>query len=205
MPAISKAWVAIADTAVDPDSPIDAALMTGLRDDVVHLREWLGGSYTAGAVVDHNHDGVNSALVGTPPGGIGLFGMSTAPSGWLKANGAAVSRTTYSTLFAVIGTTFGIGDGSTTFNVPDLRGEFIRGWDDARGVDSGRALGSWQDYQMTYHGHGGGWYQPGSVYADNGTTLIATSGGTSTGAAGGTSNSSETRPRNRALLACIKF
>lgn len=64
MPAPSKAWVVIADGAVDADSPVDQALMTGLRDDLVHLREWLGGSYAAAAAVDHNHDGVNSALVG---------------------------------------------------------------------------------------------------------------------------------------------
>lgn len=63
MPAPSKAWVVIADSAVDADSPVDQALMTGLRDDLVHLREWLGGSYAANAAVDHNHDGVNSALV----------------------------------------------------------------------------------------------------------------------------------------------
>jgi len=63
MGAITKAWVVIADSAVDADSPVDQALMTGLRDDLVHLREWLGASYFAGAVQDHNHDGVNSALV----------------------------------------------------------------------------------------------------------------------------------------------
>ena len=57
--------------------------------------------------------------------------------GWLKANGAAVSRTAYGDLFAKIGTVFGSRDGSTTFNLPDLRGEFIRGWDNGRGVDSG--------------------------------------------------------------------
>lgn len=63
MTAISKSWVTIADAAVDPDSPLDTTLMTGLRDDVVHLREWLGASYYAGAEQDHNHDGVNSKLV----------------------------------------------------------------------------------------------------------------------------------------------
>jgi len=63
MTAISKAWVTIADGQVDPDSPIDTALMQGLRDDLVHLREWLGASYTAGAVQNHSHDGVDSALV----------------------------------------------------------------------------------------------------------------------------------------------
>lgn len=77
-------------------------------------------------------------------GAIMHFAMSSAPAGWLKANGAAVSRTTYAALFAKIGTTFGAGDGRTTFNLPDLRGEFIRGWDDGRNVDSSRRLGSWQ-------------------------------------------------------------
>ena len=78
---------------------------------------------------------------------------TSLPTGWLKANGAAVSRTTYSNLFAAIGTTYGVGDGSTTFNIPDLRGEFIRGWDDGRGVDSGRTLGSWQDDMFEEHNH----------------------------------------------------
>lgn len=76
------------------------------------------------------HDG-NLSLVGQ----VAFFPVSSAPSGFLKANGAAVSRTTYAALFALIGTTFGAGDGSTTFNLPDLRGEFIRAYDDGRGVD----------------------------------------------------------------------
>ena len=76
-----------------------------------------------------------------PAGAYGLFFMATAPSGWLKANGQAVSRTTYATLFAAIGTAYGAGDGSTTFNLPDMRGEFARAWDDSRGVDAGRACG----------------------------------------------------------------
>lgn len=58
----------------------------------------------------------------TPTGAIMLFGAAAAPAGWLLCNGAAVNRTTYSDLFAAVGTTWGVGDGSTTFNVPDLRG-----------------------------------------------------------------------------------
>lgn len=84
---------------------------------------------------------------------VSSFARSSAPSGWLKANGAAVSRTTYAALFAAIGTTFGAGNGSTTFNLPDMRGEFVRGWDDARGVDSGRAFGSFQDSDNKSHTH----------------------------------------------------
>ena len=79
-----------------------------------------------------------------PAGTVAYVAGSAAPAGWLKANGAAVSRTTYAPLFAAIGTRYGAGDGSSTFNLPDLRGEFIRGWDDGRGVDVGRALGSAQ-------------------------------------------------------------
>lgn len=79
-----------------------------------------------------------------PSGAVMYFAGQTAPTGWLKANGAAVSRTNYAALFAAIGTTYGTGDGRTTFNLPDLRGEFVRGWDDGRGIDSRRALGSGQ-------------------------------------------------------------
>ena len=79
-----------------------------------------------------------------PSGAVMYFAGQTAPTGWLKANGAAVSRTAYAALFAAIGTTYGTGDGRTTFNLPDLRGEFVRGWDDGRGIDSRRALGSAQ-------------------------------------------------------------
>jgi microcystin-dependent protein len=53
-----------------------------------------------------------------------FYAADTAPAGWVKANGAALSRTTYAELFAAIGTTFGAGNGSTTFNLPYMRGEF---------------------------------------------------------------------------------
>lgn len=64
-----------------------------------------------------------------PPGAITAFAASSPPTGWLTCDGTAVSRTSYAALFAVIGTTWGIGDGSTTFNLPDLRGQFLRGYD----------------------------------------------------------------------------
>lgn len=75
------------------------------------------------------------------------------PEGWLPCNGAAISRTTYSRLFGVIGTAYGSGNGSTTFNLPDLRGEFIRGLDNGRGVDAGRIFGSWQSDDLRAHRH----------------------------------------------------
>jgi len=63
------------------------------------------------------------------------FAGTTAPTGWLICDGAAVSRTTYSELFSVIGTTHGSGDGSNTFNIPDYRGRFLRGVDGGTGRD----------------------------------------------------------------------
>ncbi|WP_439826198.1 phage tail-collar fiber domain-containing protein [Aeromonas caviae] len=88
-----------------------------------------------------------------PPGLVAHFARNTAPSGWLKANGAPVSRNAYAALFAAIGTTFGAGDGFNTFNLPDLRGEFLRGWDDGRGVDGGRAFGALQSGTIQSHSH----------------------------------------------------
>lgn len=78
---------------------------------------------------------------------------SGAPAHALYCDGAAVSRTTYAKLFAVIGTTFGAGNGTTTFNLPDMRNRSARGWDNGRGVDSGRALGSFQAGTVLSHDH----------------------------------------------------
>ena len=137
-----------------------------------------------------------------PSGTIAYFATNTAPAGWLKANGAAVSRTVYAALFAAIGTRFGVGDGSTTFRLPDLRGEFIRGWDDGRGADSGRGIGSWQADEIKAHTHGG--VPVNKSDFDRGVgqnSYFSLDDQGVTAAAGG----AETRPRNVALLACIKI
>lgn len=88
-----------------------------------------------------------------PTGSVHMMASTVAPSGYLKCNGAAISRTTYAALFAIVGTAHGNGDGSSTFNVPDLRGEFVRGWDDGRGIDSGRNFGTAQSDQNEQHNH----------------------------------------------------
>ncbi len=82
-------------------------------------------------------DGLTSAIEARliPVGTVIDFASPTAPAGYLKCNGALVSRSAYSALFSVIGTTFGEGDGNTTFALPDRRGLFPRGWDDGRGID----------------------------------------------------------------------
>tara|TARA_Y100000401_G_scaffold25920_1_gene18224 strand:- start:4000 stop:5232 length:1233 start_codon:yes stop_codon:yes gene_type:complete len=75
------------------------------------------------------------------------------PDGYLECSGQTVSRTTFSALFAVIGTRYGAGNGSTTFQVPDLRGEFVRGFDNGRGADSGRSIGTSQTQDNRVHSH----------------------------------------------------
>ena len=163
---------------------------------------------------------------GVKAGTLAFFGASTAPTGWIKANGAAVSRTSYANLFAAIGTTFGSGDGSTTFNVPDMRGEFPRGLDDGRGVDSGRGIGTAQSAAFESHSHtnqttthtGGGDLGPypfamNSGYPNNGigtmSHVISVNEGQRKIPYGqfniNNTGGSETRPRNLAFLACIKF
>lgn len=82
---------------------------------------------------------------GTPVGTIEMFAGSTLPENYLFADGNAVSRADYPKLFSAIGVTYGSGNGSTTFNLPDMRGEFPRGLDRGRGVDLGRQLGSKQN------------------------------------------------------------
>ena len=96
---------------------------------------------TSVATTEFVRQAVDSSV---PSGAVMHFAMQAAPAGWLKADGSAVSRTQYPALFAAIGTTFGAGNGKTTFNLPDLRGEFVRGWDGGRDIDPGRAFGSAQ-------------------------------------------------------------
>lgn len=103
----------------------------------------------------------NNDMVGM----VAAFAMPTAPSGWLIANGQAVSRITYARLFSRIGTTYGAGDNTNTFNLPDMRDEFIRGFNSG----SGRALGSKQNHQLYNHYH----YLPTTNGADNDGPMTA--------------------------------
>lgn len=79
-----------------------------------------------------------AVVVGMPPGVVVPYGATSAPTGWLLCSGQAVSRTTYASLFAAVGTAFGVGDGSTTFNVPDMRGRVAAGLDNIGGSAAGR-------------------------------------------------------------------
>lgn len=225
-------WVAVAASAAIGAHEHQSSDIVGLNDTIAALEDQIATAVSSGAVMH--------------------FARSTPPAGWLKANGAAVSRSTYEALFTAIGTTFGAGDGASTFNLPDLRGEFVRGWDDARGVDGGRAFGSFQDGQNESHTHGastnstgahthsgttatdgshahndnGGLYTNSNIEVGTGATVRGVNNSSvnldaagshnhsfTTGSGGAHSHSvtvnadggDEARPRNRALLACIKY
>lgn len=157
---------------------------------------------TANSATSTANTALSTAQALNPTGMVIWVAMSSAPTGFIKCNGAAVSRSTYAALYAALGgasSPWGQGDGINTFNVPDLRGEFIRGWDDGRGVDSGRSFGSFQADEFKSHTHPYDASRGGSDYGGANPASGSPSSGT-TGATGG----SETRPRNVALLACIK-
>jgi len=168
-----------------------------------------------------------------PVGAVIFAPADAAPAGYLKLNGAGLSRVTYASLWAYAQASgnlaasegakllgqFGPGDGVTTFTLPDARGEFVRAWaDDKLGVpDSGRAIGSWQVGTMEAHNHVQGFgVNSNHVPRYGKSTGLASSAyseadmqvgpdtptsGTLTSTVGGT----ETRPRNVAWLACIKY
>ena len=74
-------------------------------------------------------NGSTGSIIGTLPAGMVMyFANATVPQGWLQCNGAVISRATYVDLFSAIGTVYGTGNGSTTFNLPDFRGQFLRAW-----------------------------------------------------------------------------
>lgn len=173
----------------------------------------LGGiKVGAGLTIDPN-DGeltVDGTIYDSIPlGSIHWFAMSAAPTGFLECSGGIVPISNYTDLFEAIGTTY--NDGLSTqyydiddilinFKIPDLRGEFVRGWDDGRGVDTGRVFGSNQSQDVGPHTHSITTYS----YLRNfeGGAAIGWAG-TASGTTG-SSSGSETRPRNVALMPCIK-
>jgi len=152
----------------------------------------------------------------TPAGTVISHAGSTAPTGYISCDGSAIARSTYSTLFAAIGTTWGSGNGTTTFNIPDLRGYFLRGsGTSSRDPDSPRAVGSAQaeaflshTHTDSGHTHGYSAYDSvrnadgsGSPFRNNAVSATTSIGYANLQATGG----AETRPDNVAVLYCIKF
>lgn len=144
-----------------------------------------------------------------PVGAMVPFPKGTVPAGFLEVDGSVQSIATYPDLAAYLGTTFNTGgEGAGNFRLPESRGEFLRGWDHGRGVDAGRLIGTWQDSDNKAHTHG--------LTTGAGWKILSsdiTSGGGLTGGAGSrvsylgeiaSSGGSEARPRNLAVMWCLK-
>jgi microcystin-dependent protein len=150
---------------------------------------------------------------GMPTGSVIAVASETVPAGYLECNGAAVSRTAYADLFAVIGIAHGYGDNSTTFNLPDYRGRFLRGWAHGSTMDpdrnsrtamntggaTGDHVGTVQDDQFEWHKHAALVYTtPGNMGLPAGSSTRT--GGDTSGVGG-----NETRPTNANVMFCIKY
>lgn len=160
-----------------------------------------------------------SGIRTVPSGAVFYVAMADVPTGYLICNGAPLSTSSYPSLFSAIGYTYGGGGG--TFYLPDLRGQFIRGWDAGRGLDPSRGFGTSQDDQFKSHKHGvtlsqeqGGshdqygypqvdWTGPNVYHGPDeadGSVCYRNGAGNFMHSTGGT----ETRPKNIALLPIIK-
>jgi len=141
-----------------------------------------------------------------PVGAMMAFPKGTVPAGFLEVDGSVQSIATYPDLAAYLGTTFNKGDeGAGNFRLPESRGEFLRGWDHGRGVDTGRDIGTFQSDAFKSHTHEYDNMQGGGARNSVADTVAAASNATTetghiTSAAGGT----ETRPRNLSVMWCIK-
>ncbi|WP_256349820.1 phage tail protein [Pseudomonas sp. B6002] len=137
-----------------------------------------------------------------PVGSMMSFPVNKVAPGFLELDGSVKSVAAYPDLAMFLGGAFNKGDeGTGNFRLPESRGEFLRGWDHGRGVDAGRAIGSWQEDMFKSHTHrlqygnqaGGNWGSPGyAALGQNTSNGIEATGG------------SETRPRNLAVMWCIK-
>ena len=202
--ATTMNWATV-DTSIADDSITEPKLATD-------------NAGSTGQYLQKTATGMDWAALVIPPavptGSVHMFAMAAVPSGYLVCEGQNVSRTTYADLFSAIGTTFGAGDGSTTFALPDLRNEFIRGADPS----GGRAIGATEADATAVNGLG--LTDPGHFHGINTTGVgnyvasalprgytqvmgTATSNSATTGITL-SSTDTETRPQNVALLYAIK-
>ena len=230
---------AIAGTKVSPDFGSQDVTTTG---DVSATDATISGTATISGLTYPTSDGSADEVIKTngsgtlsfgtitipdavPAGAVFHFAASSAPTGYLKANGDTIPNGTgtvqgvtanFSSLYAVIGSTYG-----SAGQLPDLRGEFMRGWDDGAGIDSGRTFGSSQTDSTALPNNPFGTSNPGShnhsYNTNQGTGGGQGGGGADTGSRGDSTGQNgahthtinggdpETRPRNIALLACIKY
>lgn len=162
------------------------------------------GQIDIGALVEE----LTALRSSTPVGAILPFPKAEVPAGYLELDGSVQSAAAFPDLAAYLGTTYNTGgEPAGYFRLPDYRGEFLRGWDHGRGVDAGRALGSWQADDNKAHKHSQVEDNSKGVSNTNvgtsagaGQFAVTTSGGSLTGSSGGV----EARPRNIAVMWCIK-
>jgi microcystin-dependent protein len=185
----------------------------GTRFNLVTLQAGNGITFdqTSSSVLNIRSNATGSGniitLADLPPGTIQWFAMQAPPSGWLECDGRTLSKTgTYAALWSAIGYTY--GGSADNFNLPDLRGQFLRGWDHGRGTDPARAFGSTQADAFKSHDHNAA--NTGYLTSHrSGIGLVGDTTGTGTlvdynyqmPSVGGT----ETRPTNVAMIACIKY
>lgn len=145
-----------------------------------------GANGTSGQVMTSAGSGATPTWAdkvdGVLAGFIQMYGAASAPTGWLLCDGSAVSRSTYATLFALIGTTYGSGDGGTTFNVPDLRDKFVVG---AGTTYANAATGGSKDAALPSHTHTATVTDPGHSHREGASVEF----GTTSSVSGTTRNS----------------
>ena len=125
------------------DVSVAVATATDTIDTVTNATQTIAAHETRRYIVNATATGYLTASNGNaiPAGAVMPYAGATAPGGWLFCYGQAVSRTTYQTLFIAIATAYGVGDGTTTFNLPDLRGRVVAGQDDMGGSSANRLTG----------------------------------------------------------------
>ena len=228
MALVTKGRTFVSGEVVTPtklNSLVDSATVTQIVDADVSATAAIAGSKLADASIPQSKFAPSVILV--PTGAVMPFAMNSAPTGWLAADGTAVSRTLYLALWTALGTTYGVGDGSSTFNLPDLRGRFVRGAG-SDGVATAGTFGAKQADSVISHTHSGttGNDSPDHTHAVEGSSgygghaasgaYDAPSAGTSGGASArhqhaftpssqSPAGATETRPANIAMLYCIKF
>ena len=219
MATVTASYNWVSGETVTPAKLNSAAAPTVVvADNEITTAKILDGNVTLAKLVT----AVQQALL--PAGAVQAFAMNSAPAGWLAADGTAVSRSTYAALFAAIGTTYGAGDGSTTFALPDLRGIFLRGsgsqtisgttynktfaakeGDAIRNITGNLSFGAQMAALQTASG------AFAAVTTNQFMPQQATANSVGIGSvnfsatAAGVPTSDENRPANIALLYCIKF
>jgi microcystin-dependent protein len=202
----------------------DITSLNGLTTPLPISEGGTGASTAPQALINLGVIAAIDAIITVPIGGVVMWTAATPPTNFLECNGQALSRVTFGNLFSVMGTTFGAGDGSTTFNIPDLRGFFVRGWANSSTEDAGRVFGSNQVNAVGPHTHPV--IDPGHDHSVDFAAITFAGGGTparnpgisgptfstnpavtnlTIGTSSGSGTSTESRPDNVALMYVVRY